>query len=211
MYKKALFPFALLVYVSLILGGIQPKINEFSRPQTKPHLTPPFPADLDGDGITDSVQPESLGLQENISVSLSRNGVVSVLQFAPRTSEPGILSMQDADGDGDVDLLWSSPLHFAVRLVCLNDGYGQFECLTPPTPQVATNPTHEARIKQFHIQCFESLLSAERSPSPDYRLTSQLGVHLVKSFKKWRRQPLLRIASPVYHLPTKRGPPFFFC
>ena len=63
---KRCFLFSLLVYVSFILGGIQPKAAELSRLQTKPRHITTSSVDLDGDGITDSVQPESFGLHENI-------------------------------------------------------------------------------------------------------------------------------------------------
>lgn len=119
--------------------------------------------------------------------------------------------MQDADGDGDIDLLWDNPLHFAVSLVCLNNGEGQFECLAPPTPQVDMGATHETSLKQFRQRCFDGLLSAERSPVHNHKLSSQWYVYFVKFFKHQQNETLLRIASPISHLPAKRSLPFLSC
>src|SRR5262249_54571487 len=76
--------------------------------------------DLDGDGLIDPILHERYGFEESASFALSRSGAISAVRFVPATSEYTLLSAQDVDGDGDVDLLWSHPLHFALSLVCFN-------------------------------------------------------------------------------------------
>ncbi len=188
-------------------GGLQPKAGEAPFLFTNFHNLKASSIDLDGDGIEDQIRRESQGLQESISVTLSRSGEFPVLRFAPSTSEQTLLSVQDLDGDGDVDFLWSDPLRLVVSVVCFNNGSGHFECLPPPVPQIATHAPYGASLKQFHLLCFESLFNSEHSSSSEHKSSSQRSTPLVPVSLKLPQESQLGSVSSVFSLPTDRGPP----
>jgi hypothetical protein len=206
---EPLFPlsFLLLLCAFFTLGA---------QPSTAGQIVPPLqlPAvaslsvDLDGDGITDPIRRERYGLQERASFTLSRSGAFSVVPFVPATSEHTFLSAQDVDGDGDVDLLWGNLLHFAISLVCFNDGFGHFECLSPPRPGTLPTP-HRAGVTHFQVRGFERMLSTSTTPSDSSarKPASLQGVLPVLAPQQLRHEPQCRSRSSVGSLTAPRAPP----
>ncbi len=209
--KKGFFLFFLLFCAIPALGSSPPKGGAAFPTPADPHGITSLSVDLDGDNIQDCIRRESQGLQERVSLVLSRNGASPVLQFAPKTSESKLLSVQDLDGDGDIDLLWSDPLRLVISFICLNDGSGRFECLTPPALQVATNATHGAGVKQVRVRCSECIFNFEHSSSPDHKLASQRSVSFVPTSTKLPRELQFQIPASVCNQPASRGPPTSAC
>src|SRR5262249_43941678 len=131
------------------------------------------------------------------------------VQFRPATSEETRLSAQDVDGDGDVDLLWSYPLHFAIAVVCFNNGLGHFDCLSPPRLGTPLTPPG-TRFRHRPASALERMNTAP-STSSAQPPASLRGVPLVLVPQPLRHEPQGRSRSCIGNLTATRAPPSAAC
>jgi hypothetical protein len=184
---------SVLLCAFFTLGALSSTVGQ-TVPSPQLPVVASLPVDLDGDGITDPILHERDSGQETASFTLSRNGAFSVVHFAPATSEATRLSAQDVDGDGDVDLLWSHPLHVAIGLVCFNNGFGHFDCLSPPRLGTPSTP-HRAGFTHVQAAGFERIFNTASSASSALKLTSLRGVPRVLAPHPLRPEPQGRSRS----------------
>jgi hypothetical protein len=167
-------------------------------------------SDLDGDGLADPVMLDPGGLPHNIELHLSRTDGRVVLPLSAEAEGGGSLSVQDIDGDGDMDLLWQEarPLHEV--LVWLNDGTGRFECLCPPAPRNWGAALSGLGVHASHRRCPDSALSPERNPSPGSALTPRWDFHVGATLGSPRPEHVW-ILFGLKRLPPNRSPPLLLC
>ena len=167
-------------------------------------------SDLDGDGLADLVLLDPGGLQHNIELHLSRTDGRVVLPLSVEAEGGGSLSVQDIDGDGDMDLLWQEarPLHEV--LVWLNDGTGRFECLCPPAPRNQGAVLSGLGVHASHRRHPDSALSPERNPSPGSARTPGWDFHVGATLGSPRPEHVW-ILFGLKRLPPNRSPPLLLC
>jgi len=202
--QKGLVPLFFLLCACLALGAQPSTAGQTVPPQSPAGAS--LSVDLDGDGIPDPIWRERYGLQERASFTLSRGGAFSAVSLLPATSAHTRLTAQDVDGDGAVDLLWSNPLHGASGLVCFNNGFGHFDCLSPPG--LGTLPTpHRAGFTHLPGRGVERLLSPAPCDSFAQKPASVRGGPLVLASHPLRHEPQCRSRSAGGSLPATRAPP----